>query len=463
MKKTVIITAIVVLAASAALIIFSRLADKEDLSVLFAEAKRGKFEVVVTTTGELQAERATEIRGPDLLRSRNIRIRDIAIFDLVPEGTVVEEGDYVATLDRSDLDATLRDEYERLETIQNNYDMRVLDTTLQLRDFRNNLLNMRFNLEQAEITLEQSQFEPPTTIRQNEINLENTQRSYDQAVATYELRLRQADADMRRIELDLQRQKNRIAEYEELINQLVITAPAPGMVIYRREWRGARREVGSTIRPQDPVVAELPDLSSMISRTYVNEIDISKVSLGNPVRLSVDAFPDRSYTGEVVSMANIGEQLPNTDAKVFEVVIQLDKTDPILRPAMTTGNQIVTSSFDDVVFIPLEAVYATADSIPFVYTRDGRQQVVLLGTSNENQVIVEQGLSEGEVVRLSPPSDPTRFTLAGEELKEIIRQRHREREAEDQRRREEAERMRVQRNNNTGGQRPQVNPNQMQR
>ncbi|MCK7532908.1 MAG: HlyD family efflux transporter periplasmic adaptor subunit [Marinilabiliales bacterium] len=81
------------------------------------------------------------------------------------------------------------------------------------------------------------------------------------------------------------------------------------MVIYKREWNGAKRKVGSEISPWDPVVATLPDLSSMISKTYVNEIDVSKVKAGQRVRLTVDAFPEKSYTGAVISVANIGEQL----------------------------------------------------------------------------------------------------------------------------------------------------------
>ena len=55
----------------------------------------------------------------------------------------------------------------------------------------------------------------------------------------------------------------------------------------------------------------------------------------------------------LTDVANIGEQLPNTDAKVFEVVIKVDGTDPILRPSMTTGNQIVTKEFEDVLFYTL--------------------------------------------------------------------------------------------------------------
>jgi HlyD family secretion protein len=73
--------------------------------------------------------------------------------------------------------------------------------------------------------------------------------------------------------------------------------PKSGMVIYHREWNGSRRTVGSSISPWDLTVATLPDLSSMMSRTYVNEIDVSKVKAGQDVRIGVDAFPERQYTG----------------------------------------------------------------------------------------------------------------------------------------------------------------------
>src|SRR5690606_2594225 len=99
----------------------------------------------------------------------------------------------------------------------------------------------------------------------------------------------------------------------------------------------------STMSSWDNVVATLPNLNEMISKTYVNEIDISKVKTGQKVQIGVDAFPDRKYTGEVTEVANIGEQMRNSNAKVFEVRIRVNEFDSILRPAMTTKNTIITS------------------------------------------------------------------------------------------------------------------------
>jgi hypothetical protein len=206
------------------------------------------------------------------------------------------------------------------------------------------------------------------------------------------------------------------------------------MVIYKRDRTGSKRKVGSSISPWDNVVATLPDMSSMISKTYVNEIDVSKVKAGQKVDILVDAFPEKKYTGSVISVANIGEQLPNADAKVFEVQIKVNGSDMILRPSMTTGNKIITKTINDVIYIPLESVQAGTDSVPFVYMKNGVKQVVVLGESNENNVIVEQGLEAGSTIYLNTPEQPEKFSkMLGQDLIAVIKEKDRaKKEAERQ-------------------------------
>src|SRR5664279_158943 len=112
MKRTVIITGIIVVVAIIVLIVVSKLSSRKDVSNLYAESVRGQFDIVVTTTGELQAKKSTDILGPEFTMSRNIRAMDIKITDMVPEGTEVKSGDYVATLDRTSFDNSLKDELE---------------------------------------------------------------------------------------------------------------------------------------------------------------------------------------------------------------------------------------------------------------------------------------------------------------------------------------------------------------
>lgn len=463
MKRTIIISAIVAVVAIIALIFISKANTKKDLANLYAESQKGQFDIIVNTTGELQAKQSTDITGPEFTQSRNIRAMDIKITDMVPEGTEVKKGDYVATLDRTAFDNSLKDELDRLTTYETNLEMKQLDTAVTLSNLRDNIKNLRFSVEEAAITLQQSKYEPPTTIRQAEISLDKANRSLDQAIRGYALRVEQAKSDMRTNKTQLSEQRQRVNDLQTVLSKFIITAPSDGMIIYKRDRMGAKRKVGSSISPWDNVVATLPDMSSMLSKTYVNEIDVSKVKPNQKVEIEVDAFPEKKYTGEVTSVANIGEQLPNADAKVFEVLISVNESDPILRPSMTTGNKIVTKTIDNVTFVPLECVQTGPDSIPFVYMKNGTKQIVVLGESNENDVIIEQGLGSGIPVYLSTPEKPDKFKLAGTELISVIKEHEKAKKEEENKIRQEAIKAREQRGGVMGRGGMNITPEMMQR
>ena len=425
MKKTILYPLIALAAVIIAVVIYSFIPDEAKTVQLMTKVERGKFEIVIPVTGELRAEKSTQIKAPMELRGRNLRIRSLKIQSMVEEGTLVDSGDWVASLDRSEADNGYKDVLNYLETVESNFTKARLDTSIQLRQLRNDLINLKFNMEEMKIKLEQDIYEPPATIRQDQMNLDKSKRAYQQALLNYDLRVIQAKATMREARINLERAQRTMQDTEAALRNFDIKAPAPGMVIYSREHNGVKRTVGSEINTWDLVVAELPDLSSMVSRTYVNEIDISKIKKAQQVRIGVDAFPEKNYTGEVLTVGNIGQQLPNADAKVFEVLIKLFERDTILRPSMTTSNKIITKEFDDVVYIPLECVHSN-DSIPFVYTKKGHRQVIVLGEPNENFVIVENGIKGGDEIFLSVPEEPEKFHYEGMELAQIIREKEAE-------------------------------------
>jgi multidrug efflux pump subunit AcrA (membrane-fusion protein) len=210
-----------------------------------------------------------------------------------------------------------------------------------------------------------------------------------------------------------------VASYEQVKRQLenlmrvregfVVKAPKSGMLIYKRDWDGKKMGVGAQVSAWDNTVATLPDLTKMITKTYVNEIDISKIKAGQAVDISIDAFPDKKLTGKVTEVANIGEQIQGSNAKVFEVKIIVNEYDTILRPAMTTKCTIITSVVENVMYIPLESVH-TQDSTSYVFI-DGRRQEVRLGESNENEIILKEGVNENEKIYLSKPADGESWTL----------------------------------------------------
>lgn len=415
-------------------IIIVNTAGKDTNKIIEVPVEKGYFEVVVSTTGELMAERSVQIRGPANLR--NVRVHNVKITDIVPEGTLVQKGDYVASLDKTDATNRLQDLEQNMESEAADYETTILDTTSTLRNERNSLVNMEYNVEEAEYKLEQSTYEPKATIRQNEHNLDKAKRSLSQAQKNYELKVLQMKRRMRRAEEELAEDTKRRDDLSDILKEFEIKAPQSGMVIYHREFGGKKRTVGSQITAWDPIIATLPDFSSMISTTYINEIDISKLKIDQPATISVDAFPDRKFTGRVLSVANVGEQLPNSDAKVFEVVIQLNEMDTILRPAMTTMNSIVTKSFEDVLFVPLECIHHN-DSMSFVYLAgDNVKKIIEMGEANDNQAIILQGLGEDDKLMLSVPIDAEDWIFEGWDLfaelkeKRILEEKQREEDLE---------------------------------
>ncbi len=315
----------------------------------------------------------------------------------------------MATLDRSELTNRLKDNELDLESLGTQFTQTQLDTTMDLRNARDELVNLEYNLEERQITVDQSIYEPPATQRQARIDLDKAQRAYDQAVQNYQLKLEKARANMAGVNTKLRKAQKEYQEMLDLLEEFTVYAPKSGMVIYRRDWNGQKLGIGATISVWDPVVAELPNLREMKSRTYVNEIDISKVKEGQPVEIGVDAFPDRKYTGEVTEVANIGEQMRNSNAKVFEVIIEVNEFDSILSPATTTENMIITDIIDSVLYIPIECIHSN-DSLSYVYM-DRKKQQVILGKTNENEIIIRAGLEEADNVYLVPPDGASDFNL----------------------------------------------------
>ncbi|MCD4681920.1 MAG: efflux RND transporter periplasmic adaptor subunit [Bacteroidales bacterium] len=406
MKKQIYITIGIIIIIIFALYYF--LGTKEtSTETIQVKVKAGEFNISVTTTGELEAKSSEKIFGPGNLRQ--VRIWNVKIEEIVADGTVVDSGDFVASLDRTELANKLKDQELEIEQLETQYTKTKLDTTLELRNLRDELINLEYALEEKKIQLEQSKFEPPATIRQVEIELEKAERGLSQAIKNYQLRLEKANATMQEVSGQLNKAHRKYNEMADILGEFTVFAPKAGMVIYKRDWDGKKQGVGSQISAWDNVVATLPNLSEMVSKTYVNEIDISKVKVNQHVDVGIDAFPEKKFTGVVTEVANIGEQMKNTNAKVFEVVIEVNEFDSVMRPAMTTKNIIITDVIDSALFVPIECVY-NEDTVSYVVMRNSRKQVIV-GKTNENEIIIKAGLQEGDDVYLVPHGNYKEFKL----------------------------------------------------
>ncbi len=416
---TAIIVGVVLLVA---FLVFPR--SETESTQISTTVTKGKFDVLVFASGQLEAQNSENITVPVELKDRDVRVYEIKITDIVEEGTVVDSGEYVATLDQKAVEEEMNKAKEELEQAFNSFEDAKMDSNLNLSNYRDQIINAREQVEEVQIVLEESKYESPSVIRKAEMDLDKAKRKLAQEIKGYELKERQAISKVERHKIDLKQKQRRISKLENVYNSLIITAPRSGMVIYGKGQMGTKITVGSTVSPWMPMIATLPDLSSMLSITYVNEIDISKVKVKQKVILGIDAIPGKQLEGEVVSVANIGQPMPKSDAKVFEVKIRIFGDVTGLKPAMTTSNIIQTASFQDTLFIPSEAVFEN-DSLQFVYLDNGKitKQIVDLGDKNDNYILIRKGLKAGDKILLTEPKNANELTFEGMDIYKEIKER----------------------------------------
>lgn len=401
------------------IILYFSLIRKTGVEEITCKVVKGAIEVKVHTSGQLESEKSENIVLPSVLSTQNVRVYEIKITDLIEEGTVVDSGQYIATLDHKVIEEVLTQARLELEASQVVIEDAKLDSSLSLSNYRDLITNSRADVEERKIVLAESVFESPSVIKKAQMDLAKSERKLEQDIKGLGMRQRQLNSQMERRNIDFRLKQKRVDDLLKLYDALTIKAPKPGMVIYARDRFGIKIQVGSVLTPWSPIIATLPDMTKMISETYVNEIDIAKIKTGQKVTISIDAFPDKELKGEVISVANIGQPMPKSDSKVFLVNIRVFGSDSDLKPAMTTGNLIQTGVYNDRLYVPSEAVFET-DSTQFVYLlkKEVVKQIVDVGEENEDYIIINKGVAENDVVLLSEPEKTEDIETVGWDIYE---------------------------------------------
>lgn len=133
-----------------------------------------------------------------------------------------------------------------------------------------------------------------------------------------------------------------------------VTAPMDGVVIKRGVELGDTITSGVSSFNAGTVVFTVADLASLIVKVNLNEVDIAKVKVGQPVRITLDAYPQRAFTGKVRFVAPAAELVEKI--KVFKVEVALDELAEAFRTGMSANVEILGEKRDKAVSVPLEAL-----------------------------------------------------------------------------------------------------------
>jgi HlyD family secretion protein len=202
-----------------------------------------------------------------------------------------------------------------------------------------------------------------------------------------------------------------LKEAQDQLGNTEVRADVSGIVVYRDLFIDSERrkpQVGDQVWANQPLLI-LPDVSRMVVETRVRETDIHRVAKEQTVTIRVDAYPDLRLTGKVTLIGTLAESEPDRrGAKYFGVTVEIDQTEPRLRPGMTARVEILAEEREQALSVPLDAVFEREGrSLCYVARRGGfEEREVVLGPSNHDNVVVVQGLEAGERVALVDPGEP---------------------------------------------------------
>ncbi len=182
------------------------------------------------------------------------------------------------------------------------------------------------------------------------------------------------------------------------LEKFVVLSPTAGTILEVKVHRGEIITSGTATFGGGTVLMTIADLKQMIVKAKINEVNIGRVKIGQPVEVRLDALPNRVFQGRVTAIAPKGEKV--NSIVTYQVVIEIDNKDNALRPLMTANVDILTDILPNVIALPLEALRTEdGDDIVYVMTNGGRlARKVRVGLRTESKAVIVHGLQEGETV-----------------------------------------------------------------
>jgi HlyD family secretion protein len=196
---------------------------------------------------------------------------------------------------------------------------------------------------------------------------------------------------------DIAAAQARVDAAQATLNMARILAPFKGTVTQAEPLPGDQVAAGT-------VAFRVDNLSDLLVDVDVSEVDVNNIAAGQPVTLSFDAILDRDYNGEVTEVAQAGDVV--SGVVNFTVTVRLTDADERVKPGMTAAVNIVVQEIADQLLVPNRAV-RLQDGKRVVYIMNGGQPQkveITLGASSDTMSVVLDGLNEGDLVVLNPPT-----------------------------------------------------------
>ncbi len=239
------------------------------------------------------------------------------------------------------------------------------------------------------------------TLAEAETELEKIQQSNT-------ARLQQKEQSVKSAEHALEKLVQQLEDKKEQFKACIVISPADGIVTYadpNRPWRRAEVSVGAKIAPGQTLMT-IPDMTAMHAKVNVPESDIRKIVLGQTVTIIVEATGGKAFAGKITKIAEVASSGGwwGSDIKEFSVEISIDEGKG-LKPGYSCRADILTAHLENVMYIPIQAVFKDEDGT-FVYKKKGSKHKrvdVKTGQSSLTMVHIINGIEIGDTVLLASP------------------------------------------------------------
>ena len=392
-KKRLIITAIVAVAVVALVVVAvaaTRGGTKIDPTKL-AKVEKGDLAKSVVATGKVTPITKVEIKS---------KASGIVKKLYVDAGDRVKKDQVLAELDRDEIEAQVNSARAQLLSAESNQKAAEAD-----------MKRAEVDAQGVDIPTLQRAYERAQDMAKSGVvsasALDDAQRAYILAVNKRDVAKAQlvvSKAKVAQAQADVQKSSATLKQLEEQLSYTTIVAPIDGIVLSRDVEMGDAVSSILVMGSAATLVMTIGDTSEVYVKGKVDESDIGKVYLGQPARIRVETFKDKTFTGHVTKISPMG--LEKDNVTTFEVRVSINNPGGELKAEMTANAEIILDEHKNVLMIPEGAIMYDKDKkasteVPDPKAKDGKRKVPLtIGISNGAKTEVLSGLKEGDQVVL---------------------------------------------------------------
>jgi len=391
-KRILIIGGVVlaVLICVGALFAFTRGGTKIDPTKL-AKVEKGDLAKSVVATGKVEPITKVEVKS---------KASGLVKKLFVEYGDKVHQGQLLAQLDKAEIQAGVDQSRASLDAAQANLTSAKADYQRAKVDAESPDVPLLKRAYDRAIGMSKDGIVSESTLEDAEKNYElalNKQNVAKAQVTVLNAKIAQAQATVAQDEANLK-------QLNEQLGYTDIQSPIDGIVLSRDVEIGDAVSSILVLGSSATLVMTLGDTSSVYVKGKVDESDIGKVYLGQPARIKVESFKDKTFNGVVTKISPMGVEKDNVTT--FEVRVSINNPGGELKAEMTANAEIILEEQKAVLQIPEGAIIYDKDKkasveIPDPKEKDGKKKIAVnIGISNGAKTEVLSGLKEGDQVVL---------------------------------------------------------------